>query len=388
MRLRRFLVPGLWEIATTAAASYTGAWLWRIQTPLDRVILYYLLWFGVMTGIFGVGAVNRHGVTGRTMQNLGLIVAIVYLGAFAALGSAARGWVWALAGLTGLASGLYWLALYAQAAHTVHSSQGAQYTAWLGVVETSAGVAVPPLTGLAIATLPGLMGYRLIFLGAAVLVCVALALSRNEPGESMKQEPVDREPASARWHLVLYSMAALGLRDGVLFFIPGLYLFVVTGRPVLLGTYLALAAAIQTLAFWVYGQRPWHPLITLATSLAGGAALWLAPPVPGIFALGLLTGAIYPAFKVPLESHALTVIQALSPSSGEGVRRTSAKELALNLGRVAGFAALWLVVVFVPHPILAMREILIGWPAIAVLLTGLLWVIRRSNEFRVHDGGL
>ncbi|MDA8206007.1 MAG: hypothetical protein M0Z36_08055 [Thermaerobacter sp.] len=42
------------------------------------------------------------------------------------------------------------------------------------------------------------------------------------------------------------------MRDGVLFFIPGLYLFVLTDRPVLLGTYLALLAAVQTVAFWVY----------------------------------------------------------------------------------------------------------------------------------------
>ncbi len=38
----------------------------------------------------------------------------------------------------------------------------------------------------------------------------------------------------------------------MLFFIPGLYLFVLTDRPVLLGTYLALLAAVQTVAFWVY----------------------------------------------------------------------------------------------------------------------------------------
>ncbi len=175
-------MPGLWEIATTAAASFTGAWLWRIHTPPDTVILYYLVWFGVMTGVFGVGAVTRYPAASRTMQALGLSVAIIYLGAFAVLGSDARGWVWALAGLTGLASGLYWLALYAQAAHAVHASQATQYTAWLGVVETGAGVAVPPLTGLVIAALPGLVGYRLIFLGAAVLVAVALILSQIEPG--------------------------------------------------------------------------------------------------------------------------------------------------------------------------------------------------------------
>ncbi len=338
-----------------------------------------------MTGVFGVAAVTRYPAASRTMQALGLSVAIIYLGAFAVLGSDARGWVWALAGLTGLGSGLYWLALYAQAAHTVHASQATQYTAWLGVVETGAGVAVPPLTGLVIAALPGLVGYRLIFLGAAVLVAVALTLSQIEPGESTLREPADLEPASAQWRLTLYSMAALGLRDGVLFFIPGLYLFVLTDRPALLGTYLALVAAVQTVAFWVYGHRPWPPLATLAVSLAGGATLWLAPPVPGIFALGLLTGATYPAFKVPLESQALTAIRDLSSSVGLEVRLTSVKELALNVGRVAGLGVLWLVIVLVAHPIPVMREILIGWSAIAMILTTQLWVIRRANPARVHD---
>ncbi len=77
--LRRFLVPGLWEIATTAAASFTGAWLWRLHTPPDTVILYYLVWFGVMTGVFGVAAVTRYPAASRTMQALGLSVAIIYI---------------------------------------------------------------------------------------------------------------------------------------------------------------------------------------------------------------------------------------------------------------------------------------------------------------------
>ena len=380
MFVRRFLVLGLWEIATTAAASFTGAWLWRIHTPVNSVILYYLLWFGVMTGIFGVGALNRHPVTAPTVRDLGLSVAVIYLGAFAALGSDSRGWVWALAGLTGLASGLYWLALYTQAAQTVRSAQGASYAVWLGVVETGAGIAVPPLAGLAIAAVPGLAGYRLIFLGSAVLVCAALVMSRIERPEPAKPEQVDLRPATARWRLVLYSMAALGLRDGVLFFIPGYYLFVLTARPVLLGMYLALTAAVQTIAFWVYGRRPWPPLSTLAASLAGGAALWLASPVPGIFVLGLVTAATYPAFKVPLESHALAVIKDLSGSSGPAVRRTSAKELALNVGRVGGLATLWLAVVWSAHPIPVLRSLLIGWPAVAFILTGQLWLIRRSNR--------
>ena len=73
---RRFIVPSLWEIATTAAASFTGAWLWRIHTPLPTVILYYGLWFGMMTGIFGLGTVVRKAIADHVLQVIGLSMAI------------------------------------------------------------------------------------------------------------------------------------------------------------------------------------------------------------------------------------------------------------------------------------------------------------------------
>lgn len=374
---RRLLVPGLWEVATTASAGFTGAWLWRMHTAIPDIVLYYVLWFGVMSAVFLAGAAYRRPPAYDILQGVGLGVAVGYLAGFAALGRATPTWIWLLACLTGLASGLYWLALYAESAHSLPTNQGDQWTAWIGMVETVPALAVPPVVGLVITALPGVTGYRVVFGAAAVLIAVALMVSqwtRPPHGDDEVSDQPKGEPSG--WHRVLWSMAGLGLRDGVLFFIPGLYLFFRTQSPILLGEYWAWQAAIQTGAFWVYGHRPWTPWITLVASLGGGVAVWLWPVVPGVFALGLLTGAAYPGLKVPLESHALFTIQSLFPRKTEQVRHTSQKELSLNLGRLAGFVGLWVLVLRTAHPLGAVHDLLVIWPAMAILSVMQVWSLR------------
>ncbi|MDA8205356.1 MAG: hypothetical protein M0Z36_04755 [Thermaerobacter sp.] len=382
MRLRQFLIPGLWEVATTAAASFTGAWLWRIHTPLPSIILYYLVWFGIMACVFGLGASLGRRVTAHTLNLTSLGIAVFYLSAFAALGTDSRTWVWGLAGLTGAASGLYWLALYAQAAHSVQATEGIPYMAWLGVVETGAAVVVPPLAAAVIAAYSGILGYRLVFGGAAGLVGLALGISWRAPATSSAEDTLtSRVPLpESGWRLVIQSMAVLGLRDGVLFFVPGLYLFLRTNSALLLGEYLAAQAAVQTAAFWWVGRRPWHPIMPAVGALMASAAIGLLAPVPGVFMLGLLSGATYPAFKIPLEAHALKVIQNQAQRPGDELRLTSQKELALNGGRMVGFVVMWGLVVSVAHPISTLQGILVGWPALALVLSGAVVAVRRYDQ--------
>ncbi len=208
---------------------YRGMALAQNTPPANnRLVLF--VWFGIMALIFGMGAHNRRPVAADTVQALGLGVAILYLGTFRALGTDSRVWVWALAGLTGDSSGLYWLALYVQAAYTVQTTHATEYTSWLGIVETGAAVVVPPLSGAIISAFPGILEYRFIFVGAALLIS-------SPPKTSLAVETHPQPVQSSTWLRVLWTMASLGLRDGVLFFLPGLYLFLKTESSVWLGGY-------------------------------------------------------------------------------------------------------------------------------------------------------
>lgn len=375
----RLLVPGLWEIATTAAASFTGAWLWRVATPLSSIVLYYLLWFGTMTVIFGLAASFRGHLPALTLQQAGLIIAILYLGGFALMGENSRNWVWALALATGVASGLYWLALYVQAAQALTRSEGPQYTACLGILETSAALVVPIVASLIIVNFPGITGYRYIFGAAGLFIAIALLLSVNSQSPPESHHPATESILiGSHWKSLLKSLATLGLRDGVLFFIPGLYLFVATGHPVLLGVYLAIQSAVQMLAFWIFAKHPWHRRWTVVLSLMGGLALIVLPTIPGIFALGILSGVAYPAFKVPLESQALALIGESDASAH--LPATSQKELALNFGRLMGFAGLWILVDRMRNPEVGIHWMLILWPVLAIILAWEIGCMAKSLE--------
>lgn len=230
-QVRRLLViAGLWELAMGWATSFIGAWFWHLHTPLSAIVLYYLLWFLVMGLVFGWGATTARRLAYQRLRGMGIVVALIYMGLLAVLGPASRHVSWLVAILTGLSSGFYWVSLYVGGAASVSSEQAAWYNAWIGILENVFAIAGPPVAAGIIVAFASGVGYRVVFGLAMTVLAVALILgsgSARHPAMAVATEP---PPQKALQH-VRWSMAALGLRDGLLFFIPGLYLFMVTRNP-------------------------------------------------------------------------------------------------------------------------------------------------------------
>lgn len=374
--IRLFTVASLWELAAALASSFTGAWFWDIHTSIGAIVFYYVILFLMMMGVFLSGPWLGRVMNSQQMILWGMALYIVYLLLLLMLGSGSRQVYMLLGVLNGLSSGLYWLALYVATSFWVAQGAADWYNGWIGVIENGFAIVAPPIAGWTIAAFRQTRGYQVIFVLAIVLLVFAILVVRGGKPPDMVPEETEIAPADRiLWSRMLFSVATLGLRDGVLFVVPGLYLFVATGNPVLLGFYFTAQGSVETLAF--YGVTRLSAAMrsaglwwaSIAVSLAGGLALAFLPLVPGVFAFGICMSLVYPIYKTAIESQALTVIQAFGHSLQERTSLTSNKEGWLNGGRMASLGLLLGFIEWFPaHRLAVMHMLLSVWPLTIVLI--------------------
>ena len=374
---RLFLISSAWTLASYMASSFMSAWFWDIGSGIKPIILFYTILFIAMTTSFALSTQVRARFRSSSLMAAGILLNIAYLALLLGLQSQARHYLSYLAAIEGLASSFYWLALFVLASSWVAPEQSDWYNGWTGTLEAILGLIAPPLSGWIIVSLPHLEGYRAIF--AISLVCLVLSLvwvlmGRRKHEQSMptdfdkRQDKTEDPPA---WRALLWSFWALGMRDGMFFFIPNLLLYIVTRNAVLLGLYITMQAALEGLIFW--GLARWSRessrllgmrAATLISFL--GLGMVLVPlDYASLFGLGVLVAIAYPFYKVALESSALNLIGRHSRGESDRVRFTGAKESWINAGRLISLLLLLVVLTIVPHFSLPdFRWILGGWSLI------------------------
>lgn len=348
---RLFLISTGWTLAMYIASNFIGAWFWDIGTGLRPIIVFYTILFVVMVVSFGLASKIRGHLSSSTLMALGIVLNALYLAVLLGLKANARHFYIPLAILEGLSASFYWLGLFVLASSWVEEGQEAWYNGWTGTIEAVLGLVAPPLSGWIISAMPGLNGYRTVFFIAFVslLGCAWLILSgrRGSHDPEPRSRVVLHElPEIPGWRRLGWSFWALGMRDGMYFFVPNLLLYIVTHNTILLGLFMAMQAALEGLIFWALTRWP-GPLargwgLWLATGIGLLALLIIVTPlnVTTIFFLGIVIAVCYPSFKVALESSALTLITRYSRHETDRIQLTGAKEVWINSGRLISLLTL------------------------------------------------
>ncbi len=371
------------------ASSFVGAWFWDIGTGLSGIIIFYSVLFATMIAAFGSAPYIRRKWDAPQLMAGGIILNAVYLALLLMLKTQARHYYLPLALIEGVSSSFYWLALFSLAASWVGPGQAAWYNAWTGTLEAILGLCIPPASGWLIDRMPGIVGYRVVFALALCSLLAALVLLAGRKvegsraaiaasGSSNRQEL----PFIPGWRRLLWSFWALGMRDGLYFFLPNLLLFIVTRSTFVLGVFVAAQAFVEGAVFWILTR--WHPRGLAAMQVATGLSLLAIGVVVGrmdgatLFALGILVGIAYPPYKVALESAALRDINQFSRNDGERIQLTGIKEVWINSGRLLSLLVLLaLIAVWPDFHLQDLRWILGGWAAVPAV-TYLLY--RRYNR--------
>lgn len=360
------------------ASNFVGAWLWHIGTDLVSILRFYTVLFVVMTlGFAFASRLGRHIPSTRLMAT-GIVLNIIYLALLLALKTQARHYYGLLAALEGLSATFYWLALFVLASAWVNTDQSEWFNGITGTLEAVLGLVIPPLSGWIISRLPGLTGYRTIFAVALLSLLGSLFLIARAPGGSSRTPspfsyPLGTNPPG--WRALGWSFGALGLRDGLYFFVPSLLLYILTGNAILLGIYLALQSVIEGAVFGLLSRSPRkisriHRLsIATAISLLALPMAFFRLTPSTLFGLGVLIALAYPPYKVALESSALTLIDRYSRTDSDRIRLTAAKEVWINGGRLLSLVFLLGIFALVPHFRLGeFRWIFALWSLVPVII--------------------
>jgi YQGE family putative transporter len=380
---RLALVTGLWSFGVAISEPFLNAFLWSLGSGWTGIGLFQLAQHLGMVCTFPAGGWLAKRVDRRLPLRLaGLAVAGALLLTLR-LSRAAPRHLLGIGFALGVGWGFYWLA---QFVFSFDLTAGAWRDRWQGVLGAFGNAAdvLAPLAAAAIVAEAGRpAGFSLLFGAAVALLAAALLATRGLPGGATPGRfrllaAASRAAAGPGWPSVLLAQLALAVRDGAYLFAPSLLVFVLSGSVVDLGAYLA-ATEVASLAAYAAHARWGTPRLRLASlsagclaSAAAGSLLALGLSLPLAWSFGLLSAALQPLLRVPVEAVTLDVIGRAADPAGLRVELTVVKEVAVNAARVLSVGAMTLVAARAGTP--AVRWWLAG---VSVSPWAAWWALRR-----------
>lgn len=352
---RRLLwVNGLFALANGMSGLFTNVYLWRLR-PGVATLAQYNLWMmlAVLVTIPSLGAlVKRRGAAVICVLGNGLY-ALFYLGLLLLQEQAA----WHLAAL-GIFMGVA-LSANALAGHVLvydltRDDHRDLYYNRNGLNASLAGLLAPLVAGWLVASIPGLAGYRIIFVLSFLLfgasTWLALRLGARRPPAPYRLWQALSAPHRG-WRRLLLSYAVVGLRDGIFSFAVTLLVYLAASHGEAgLGNFTFLTSGVGLAAYWVAARLMtpanrgrfwiWGALVMAAAN----GVLGFGVSFPLMLTYGLLIAVATPLWSTAFSAVAFATIKEASGEQDLRIEMICAREIPLNLGRVITLAVfLWLV---------------------------------------------
>jgi len=382
---RRLLwANGLFSLANGLSGLFTNVYLWRLKPGMQTPAYFNL--FIMLTVLVGMPTL------GWLVKRWGAVVANVlgtslYAGFYLALLLLQERAALHLVGL-GIFMGLA-LTAYALAGHVLiyDTTSPERREAFLnrnGLVGSVAGLVAPLAAGWIVSALPGLVGYRVIFVSSFLLFTasawISLGLHTRRPAEPYRLLEV-LPGRHRKWHRLLWSYMVSGLRDGIFSFAVSLLVFLATGGERSVGNFAFLTAGAGMVSFWLTGRymTPENrdrlfPVGAVAMGLAT-AVLGLGPTWGVMLTYGLISAVANPIWSTAFAATAFDVIREAGGERNLRVEMLAAREVPLNVGRVITLLAF---LRLAPH--LSSTSALQALLAVLGLTFPLVWWIARPQR--------
>lgn len=345
---RRLLwANGLFALANGLSGLFTNVYLWRLRPGMETLAYYNLFVMAtVLVAIPLLGwLVKRYGavvasVTGTSLY-AGFYLTLLFLQEQAANHLAGLGI------FMGLALSAYALAGHVLVYDTTEPESREGFLNRNGLVGSLSGLIAPLTAGWIVSALSGLTGYRLIFLISFLLFAasavISLRLHRHRPPSPYRLGAV-LPGQHGRWRQMLLAYGILGVRDGIFTFAVSLLVYLAGGGERAVGNFAFLTAGVGLAAFWLAGR--WmtpenrarlFPLGAALMALATGV-LAFGPTWGIMLAHGLLLAMANPVWSTAFAATSFDVIRETAGADDLRVEMMAAREVPLNLGRMAALA--------------------------------------------------
>jgi len=364
-------VNGLFVAATALSGTYFGIYLWKAGNDYIRLGWFTLLSHLAMGLTFWIGGNAAKEGNKMGLMRFGMGLSAVFYAAVLLLKNDAYSYAWLLGLVQGVAMGLFWLAFNVVYFEATEPDNRDKFNGLAGTIGSLVGIAVPWTSGVLISRFGGDRGYRVVFLASLCVFVAGIVVSfflRNRKAKGdydWKWGAKLIRRSDEAWRPVLGALAFQGVRESVFGVLIGVLIFAETGSEMKLGNFLLITSAVGFASYLWTGKRL-KPQLRRKGMLAGATMLAAAvlPLFAGIgygtlLAYGTATALFFPLYMLPMTSAVFDLIGRDAESAEKRVEYVVAREIALNVGRIAGMA-IFMGVLSVSREPIALKSLLLA----------------------------
>jgi YQGE family putative transporter len=375
------LMNTLYLVSIGLSNTFVNVYLWKVKSDYAMIGLFNLSTFLAIPLSFWVGGhlVKRRD---RVLSiRLGVAIMAIFYLTVLALGTLATTYIIPLGLLLGTGAGFYWLGYYVMYFEITEKDNRDTFNGVNGLLMSLAGGAAPFLAGWLVTYQTN--GYRFIFSLSLAIFTLAVVVSffiagRKCEGTLCLRNVWEDTRHHSRWHYVVFSYFFWGMREGVVIFLVGLLVFVVSANEFTVGLYALITSALSLLSYYLVGK--WIQPTKRGRFLFIGAFMLSLVALPllvklrfgTLLVLGIGTALFYPFFSIPLVSTAFDVIGENMDKAKLRVEYIVMREFAFSLGRLLSTSLFVLLVT-----ITTASQILVLYIIVLNLLLMLCWLCMR-----------
>lgn len=323
--------------------TFVNVYLWKVKSDYAVIGLYNMFAFLAIPLAFWVGGHLIKRWDRVISIRLGVLIMAAFYLTVLSLGKSAAAYVIPLGLLLGTGAGFYWLGYYVMYFEITGPDNRDTFNGANGLMISLAAGGAPFLAGWLVTHQT--QGYRLIFSLSLLIFVLAVAVSffirgRKCEGELDLGRVWADTRAISKWHYVVFSYFFWGIREGVVIFLVGLLVFVISANEFTVGVYALLTSILSLLSYYVVGK--WIRPVRRERFLFIGAIMLAVSVLPlliqfrfgTLLALGIGTALFYPFFSIPLVSTSFDVIGESMEKAQLRVEYIIIREFAFSLGRL------------------------------------------------------
>ncbi|WAA11470.1 MFS transporter [Fervidibacillus halotolerans] len=338
-------IGGIYSLSVALSNTFVNVYLWKKTGNFFHLGFYNFLLAMIQFITFIIAGKVAKRVDRIVVLRIGLVFLAVFFVTVLLSGNSAGNYLFFLGGLLGAGYGFYWLAYNVLTFEITEPDNRDFFNGFLGVLSSAGGMVGPIVAGLIISQFEQFTGYMIIFSISLGLFAVASLLSffmkrRSAEGRYFFLTVLKERKRNRNWKMITNATISQGLREGIFAFIINVYVYIVTGSEMALGTFAFVHSFVSFITYYVSG-RFIRKRYRKSAILFGGMVLFLSIFII-IFQVNytlllLYSGVIafaYPIVLVPFLSTSYDVIGKSRHAAEMRVEYVVVREVFLNIGRM------------------------------------------------------
>lgn len=351
--------------ANSLSNIFINVYLYKVSNEVYLVLLFHLISFLCWLPAFAAAGWLGKRSDRRIGIMIGNIFLIAFFGLLLVFGERITDML-PLAGLLyGTGLGFYWMSVNVLMIDVTDKHNRSWFNGLNGTLGSVSQMIIPLVGGFFISSLPGMVGYGLVFAFAVLLFSLSVILAsrlrttaRKEIFHWRKMIDIHRIP---QWRTLSYCFTALHFRDDVLASFLWIWMYMVTQNEGVMGGYSFLLTGLSSLAFFFigrFGNQKHHLRYALMGAI--GFSLSLLSLLVDLnewtlLIYAVLAGMCNPLFQVPFNTLLLNSIAQYDGNGRFRVELIIAREVAISIGRITSTAGLAAILYVLPESTLAMN---------------------------------